>query len=106
MYFYPKFLAPKEVIAHSAASCTLMMQCIVPAFTGIGYDEVIRLHGGTDVGMSPPLESVKLGLIPLLDKMNVKLEIVDVKPGYYPVGKGYIDIRIKKVNEIRAIKIL
>ena len=39
VYFYPKFLAPKEVVAHTAASITLMMQCIVPVVTGLAHDQ-------------------------------------------------------------------
>lgn len=38
VYMYPKFLAPKSIQANTAASCTLMMQCLVPVLTGINYD--------------------------------------------------------------------
>ncbi len=37
--------------------------------------------------------------------MGVSLEIVDVKPGYYPVGKGYVVIKINKCQGIKPIKI-
>ncbi len=55
IYFYPKFLKPKEILASTAASCTLMMQCLVPVITGLGFDQVIKINGGTDVSRSPPL---------------------------------------------------
>ncbi len=90
IYFYPKFLEPTEIKAATAASCTLMMQCLVPVFAGLGYDKVVKINGGTDVSKSPPMESIKLGLIPLLSKMGINLEILDIKPGYYPVGKGFV----------------
>lgn len=90
VYFYPKFLEPTEIKAATAASCTLMMQCLVPVFAGLGYDKVVKINGGTDVSKSPPMESIKLGLIPLLSKMGINLEILDIKPGYYPVGKGFV----------------
>ena len=73
VYFFPKFLEPKEIKAATAASCTLMMQCLVPVFVGIGYDNLVRINGGTDVSRSPPLESIKLLLIPLLQRMGVQL---------------------------------
>lgn len=38
LYFYPKFLHPKEILASSAASCTLMMQCLVPVFVGLSHN--------------------------------------------------------------------
>lgn len=39
VYFYPKFLQPKEILAGTAASCTLMMQCLVPVVNGLGYTQ-------------------------------------------------------------------
>ena len=73
LYFFPKFLEPTEIKAATAASCTLMMQCLMPVFAGIGYDKMVRINGGTDVSRSPPMESIRLGLIPLLNQMGVKL---------------------------------
>jgi RNA 3'-terminal phosphate cyclase (ATP) len=35
VYFYPKYLYPTEVKASTAASCTLMMQCMVPVLTAL-----------------------------------------------------------------------
>ena len=83
-----------------------MMQCLVPVFTGIGYDQLVKVNGGTDVSRSPPLESVKLMLIPLLQRMGVILEIGDVKSGYFPVGKGFVDIKVPKIEEIRPIRMV
>jgi len=60
-------------MAATAASCTLMMQCLVPVVTGFGFDKEIKIHGGTDVSRSPPLESIKLGLIPLMKRMGINL---------------------------------
>lgn len=59
MYFYPKFLYPKEIVANTAASCTLMMQCLVPVLTFLNYEAQVKLIGGTDVSRSPPVESVR-----------------------------------------------
>lgn len=81
------------------------MQCLVPVINGLGYTQEIKINGGTDVSRSPPLESIRLGLIPLLNQMGIHLEIIDVKPGYYPVGKGYVVIRVNKCEAIRPIKI-
>lgn len=83
-----------------------MMQCLVPVFTGLGYDQEVKINGGTDVSRSPPLESIRLGLIPLLNKMGIDLQIIDVKPGYYPVGKGYVTIRVNKCVGIKPIRII
>jgi len=83
-----------------------MMQCLVPTFALIGYDQLVKINGGTDVSRSPPLESIRLVLVPLLKKMGVILEIEDVKPGYFPIGKGSVDIRVPKIEEIRPIRMV
>ena len=83
-----------------------MMQCLVPVFTCIGYDKLVKINGGTDVSRSPPLASIKTLLIPLLDRMGIKLAIEDVKPGYFPIGKGSVEIRVPKIEEIRPIKMV
>ena len=106
VYFFPKFLEPTEIKAATAASITLMMQCLVPVFTCIGYDKLVKINGGTDVSRSPPLASIKTLLIPLLDRMGIKLAIEDVKPGYFPIGKGSVEIRVPKIEEIRPIKMV
>ena len=83
-----------------------MMQCLVPVFAGLAYDKLVKINGGTDVSRSPPMESLKLGLIPLLNRMGIRLDIVDIKPGYYPVGKGYVEIKVPKIENIQPIKML
>lgn len=55
VYIYPKFNDPRVLKCSTAASCTLMLQCMVPTCTGIGYDEEIKIEGGSDVSRSPPL---------------------------------------------------
>jgi RNA 3'-terminal phosphate cyclase (ATP) len=105
VFFYPKFLEPKEIKAATAASCTLMMQCLVPVFAGLGYEAEVKINGGTDVSRSPPLESVRLALIPLLARMNVDLQILDVKPGYFPVGKGHVSIRVARKGPLQPLSI-
>jgi RNA 3'-terminal phosphate cyclase len=38
--------------------------------------------------------------------MGVHLEILDVKAGYYPVGRGHIIIRVQKKAVLHAINIV
>ncbi|CAM6005792.1 unnamed protein product [Sphagnum balticum] len=106
VYFYPHFLAPTEIKAATAASCTLMMQCLVPVCLALQYLEEIKINGGTDVSRSPPLESIRLGLIPLLNRLGINLRIGDVRPGYFPVGRGHVTIGIDKCDEIKPIKLV
>jgi RNA 3'-terminal phosphate cyclase len=47
------------VAATTAASCTLMMQCLVPVLTFLNYEKEVKIIGGTDVSRSPPVESIR-----------------------------------------------
>jgi RNA 3'-terminal phosphate cyclase len=37
--------------------------------------------------------------------MGINLNIRDVKPGYFPVGKGYVCISVSKCQKIKSLKI-
>lgn len=69
-----------------------MMQCLVPVLAFLNYEAQIKIIGGTDVSRSPPVESIREGLIPLLGQIGLTLNIKDIKRGYYPIGKGFLDI--------------
>ncbi len=72
-----------------------MLQCFVPVFAALGYTKDVKIEGGTDVSKSPCQESIQLGLIPLMKKMGVELNITDIKKGYYPKGHGYIIFNVR-----------
>ena len=56
--------------------------------------------------MGLPSSQSQVLVIPLLQRMGVILEIGDVKPGYFPVGKGFVDIKVPKIEEIRPIRMV
>lgn len=80
-----------------------MMQCLVPVLTFLNYDKEVRVIGGTDVSKSPPTESIIEGLIPLLKQIGVGLSIKDIKRGYFPVGKGHLDIQVEVGESIQPL---
>lgn len=71
-----------------------MMQCLVPVLAFLNHEKEVKIIGGTDVSRSPPLESIREGLIPLLKEIGVTLNIKDIKRGYFPIGKGFVDIEV------------
>ena len=75
IYIYPQFNEPTLIKSNTAASCTLMLQCFIPVFAALGYDRSVKVEGGTDVSRSPCLESIELGLKPLMSQMGVDLQI-------------------------------
>jgi hypothetical protein len=36
--------------------------------------------------------------------MNINLNILDVKKGYFPIGKGYVTISVDKADKIKPFK--
>jgi RNA 3'-terminal phosphate cyclase len=72
----PQFSEPKLVRCGTSASITLMLQCFVPVFVGLGYGKMVKIEGGTDVSKSPCEESLVLGVVPLMKKMGVDVNIV------------------------------
>lgn len=104
IYIFPNFNEPTYIKSHTAASCTLMLQCFVPVFAALGYTKEVKIEGGTDVSKSPCQESIQLGLIPLMRQMGVELTITDIKKGYYPKGNGYIVFKVKSGDFIKPIE--
>lgn len=82
-----------------------MLQCFVPVFAALGYTKDVKIEGGTDVSKSPCQESIQLGLIPLMKRMGVELNITDIKKGYYPKGHGYILFNVRAQQKILPIEL-
>lgn len=76
----------------TAGSVSLVLQtCIMPALTAKGPTELI-IRGGTDVPWSPPIDYLRMVVLPLLRKMGADAEITVRKRGFYPAGGGEIDV--------------
>lgn len=49
---------------------------------------------------SPPSRVVKKVLAPLLARMGIILDIIKVKSGYYPKGRGFIQYTVKLDSKV------
>jgi len=101
-----------------AASITLMMQSLVPILA-FGKEpsklllsvknskfsfEMIFFQGGTNVNKSPPFQAVSLVLKELLQKMGVQFDLTEKRPGYYPKGRGEVELIIHPVKVMKNAK--
>lgn len=78
----------------TAGSVSLVLQtCMLPAITARGGTELV-IRGGTDVPWSPPVDYLRMVMLPLLRRMGVEAEITVVQRGFYPAGGGEIRMQI------------
>ncbi|MEM0343968.1 MAG: RNA 3'-terminal phosphate cyclase [Thermoplasmata archaeon] len=72
----------------TAGSISLVAQCcLLPAL--LSKTKVrMTLKGGTDVKWSPPIDYMRLVLLPVLDMMGSRASLEIVSRGFYPEGGG------------------
>lgn len=94
--FIPAAIKTKKVEQdlQTAASTTLVSQCLILATIFSGRRLSFTLKGGTDVKWSPPANYLANVMVPLLKPLgDVKVRIA--KRGYYPKGEGILELIVK-----------
>jgi RNA 3'-phosphate cyclase len=90
-----------EYDTETAASTTLISQCLILATIFSGKRVKLTLKGGTDVNWSIPAEYLSHVHAPLLAPLgDVKIKIH--RRGYYPKGQGILEVTIKGHNRIEG----
>ena len=74
-----------------------MAQSIVPILLFGSSESKVTLQGGTTVVKSPPSLSIQNILIKLLKKFGINISFEVKIEGFYPVGKGIVEISINPV---------
>jgi RNA 3'-phosphate cyclase len=78
----------------TAGSIPLVLQALLPAAIASGQPFRIHLIGGTDVRAAPPLDYLRLVLLPLLAKMGIDVRVEALRRGYYPRGGGVVETTV------------
>ncbi len=79
----------------TAGSVTLVLQACLPvAFKASGSTH-LRIHGGTDVKWSPPLDAFARVFLPWVRRLGGQADLLSHKRGYYPRGGGEVEISIQ-----------
>jgi len=117
--FFPggKTATDLDLQIHSAASITLIAQCLIPAFLSASATVSMRFAGGaTDTAFAPPLDYFRYVFVPLLQRVGVGVKTTVARRGYYPPGGADVTIEVRparpraviatKRGELRKIRIL
>lgn len=87
----------------TAGSITLALQAIILSVIGSKKEIKISIIGGTDVKWSPSWDFFENVFLEYLKRFGIKIECNLIKRGYYPLGGGKVEIKIKPVLKIRPI---
>lgn len=74
----------------TAGSITLVLQTLMPVFPFLPGRVEIEITGGTDVKWSPPIDYLRLVLLPILAKMGYHGTLQVAARGHYPKGGGVV----------------
>jgi len=89
-----------EVDVGTAGSVALVLQAMLPAALSSGQRVEVTLHGGTDVPKAPPMDYLRLVLLPLLATMGVQAELDIVRRGYVPQGGGEVRLALRPLTRL------
>ncbi len=101
--FVPGTVKAKRIAydLETAASTTLVAQCLILAAIFSGKRVSFSLKGGTDVKWSIPADYLANVLAPALKPLgDVTVRIV--RRGYYPRGQGLLEVRVKGHDRLGA----
>jgi len=86
----------------TAGATTLILHAILPAAIHSMKQIKIRIKGGTNNFMAPPIDNVVLIFVPILNKFGANVGCNLIRRGYYPKGGGEI-LTIIKPSQMREI---
>ncbi len=94
--FVPGKITPGEYhfAIGTAGSTTLVLQTVLPALMVSEGKTKLTLEGGTHNPFAPPFDFLEKAFLPLLEKMDVKVEARLINYGFYPAGGGKLEITI------------
>lgn len=86
-------------IKASAGATGLIFQTIVPVLSFADGSSDISITGGTHVAWSPPSDYLREVFIPVVSKTGLDINITVLKYGFYPIGGGKVDIKVKPCSK-------
>ncbi len=87
----------------TAGSIPLLLQTLVPTIAISKKDITLQLTGGTDVKFSPTIDYMAYVMKEAFKKIGISFNINVINRGFYPNGKGTINLDIQKANTLNPI---
>ena len=78
----------------TAGSTSLILQTVLPALLCADGPSTLRIEGGTHNPMAPPFEFLQRTYLPLVNQLGPQVAAQLVRPGFFPVGKGQIEVTV------------
>ena len=88
----------------TAGSITLVLQTLMPLVPFAPGPVELEITGGTDVKWSPPIDYVRLVMVPLLEKMNVHATIFASRRGHFPKGGGIVRLSATPTSVLKNLR--
>ena len=89
----------------TAGSTTLVLQTILLPLLFADRPSKVTIEGGTHNPLAPPFDFLQLSYLPLLERMGARIKVKLVRPGFFPIGEGGIELQIQPVDKIKPISI-
>ena len=83
-----------EVDIGTAGSISLVLQAMLPVMAYAESPVRVRIRGGTDVPMAPPIDYVREVLARLLERLGYRIMVRLYRRGHYPRGGGLVEVEV------------
>jgi RNA 3'-terminal phosphate cyclase (ATP) len=90
----------------TAGSIPLILQALMPSAAFAPEQVEFDLTGGTDVRWSPPIDYVRLVVLPVFQLMGYRASLRMARRGHYPKGGGKVVMTIEPPRALSSIKLL
>ncbi|MFQ5998413.1 MAG: RNA 3'-terminal phosphate cyclase [Candidatus Bathyarchaeia archaeon] len=90
----------------TAGSTTLTLQALLPAAAFATSKTSLRIQGGTDNPLAPPVDFLSEIFLPTIAKMGVQVEFLLKRRGFYPEGGGIFEISIRPLKTLIPINLM
>lgn len=90
----------------TAGSTTLVLQTILPLLLTADAPSHITLEGGTHNPLAPSFDFFEHVFVPLLRHMGPNITARQIRPGFYPVGGGIVEVEIRPVPALQPLALI
>ena len=87
----------------TAGSVTLVLQTLMPILAFAPGGVHLEITGGTDVKWSPPIDYVRLVMLPILKKVGYNGHLETVRRGHYPKGGGLVRFSLQGPSTLQPL---
>lgn len=94
-----------EVDIGTAGSVSLLIQAVLPVCLTSEGETLLRVRGGTDVPMAPPIDYMREVFLPNLRSIGARADLKVMRRGHYPRGGGLIELQVRPSSLTSIFKV-